>query len=88
MLLEGVCHGIVVSTADHFTYRAYQAANRATEIGMTVKLIDKGILDRMLEVVLPDVLPWLVNLMNSYVEFPAESIDKISESHHQQLTLW
>ncbi|MBD2580163.1 restriction endonuclease [Oscillatoria sp. FACHB-1406] len=88
MLLEGACHGIVVSTADRFSYQAYQAVNRAEEVGMTVKLIDRGILNRMLEAVLPNVFPWLMSLVNSYAEFPADSFRKIPDPNYQQLTLW
>ena len=88
MLLEGAYHGIVVSTADHFTYQACKAAQRAEEVGMTVKLIDRGLLDRMLEVILPNVLPWLIDLMTSYIAFPSDSFRKTPEHDYQQLTLW
>lgn len=58
MLLEGSLNGIVVSTANQFSLRAQQGAVKAGEIGMTVKLVDKGILNRMLDPLLPD-RPWL-----------------------------
>lgn len=58
MLLKGALRGIVVSTADHFTYRAYEAIGRAKEIGMAVDLIDRGKLNRMLDPLIPDK-PWL-----------------------------
>lgn len=57
MILEGSLNGVVISTADHFTYRAYEAVGRAREVGMTVKLIDRGKLNRMLDPILPD-RPW------------------------------
>lgn len=58
MILEDSSNGIVVSTADHFTYRAYQAAGRANEKGLQIKLMDKGKLIRMVGPLLPD-RPWL-----------------------------
>ena len=58
MVLEGAMRGIVVSTADHFTLRAQQAAKRLEKRGLHIELIDKGVLNRMLEPVLPD-RPWL-----------------------------
>lgn len=58
MLLEKSLNGIVVSTANQFSLRARQATVKAGEIGMTVKLVDKGILNRMLDPILPD-RPWL-----------------------------
>jgi hypothetical protein len=54
MLLNDKLNGIVVSTADHFTYRAYQAVHRASEIGMHLRLIDRGKLDRMLKPLIQD----------------------------------
>lgn len=53
MLLEDALRGIVVSTADHFTYRAFDAVGRAAERGITIELVDRGKLDRMLDPVLP-----------------------------------
>jgi hypothetical protein len=53
MLLGNVLRGVVVSTADHFTYRAYDAIGRASERGMIVELIDRGKLNRMLDPLLP-----------------------------------
>ena len=57
MVLHQGRHGMVVSTVDHFSYRMRQAAGRAAEVGMTVKLINKHLLDRMLEPLLPP-FPW------------------------------
>jgi hypothetical protein len=51
-------YGMVVSTADHFSYRAEQAQSRAGELGNTVFLYDRGKLDRLLPPLLPD-RPWL-----------------------------
>jgi hypothetical protein len=58
MVLEGAKRGIVVSTADHFTLRARQAAKKLKKQGFYIELIDKGILNRMLDPILPD-RPWL-----------------------------
>jgi len=57
LLIEGISQGIVVSTADHFTYQAYKAANKAESKGYLIKLIDRGKLDRMLSPFLPKN-PW------------------------------
>lgn len=53
MVLEGDRFGAVVSTADHFTYSAYKAKQRAYEKGYTISLLDRGRLDRMVEPLLP-----------------------------------
>lgn len=58
VFLDQSLHGIIASTADHFSYRAYQAAKRATKLGIEIQLFDKGKLKRMLNPFLPD-RPWL-----------------------------
>jgi hypothetical protein len=55
---ENSRHGIVVSTCDHFSYRVYEEAGQAMEHGFHVRLIDKGVLDRMIGAFLPSN-PWL-----------------------------
>jgi hypothetical protein len=42
MVLSESVYGMVISTADHFTYRAYDAVKRAEECGMIVKLFDNS----------------------------------------------
>lgn len=68
LLLENASHGIVVSTADHFSYRAYAAVNRAKECGMILRLVDRHALDHMLDGVLTDK-PWLPPLQKTFPEF-------------------
>ena len=61
MIVEGVYRGIIVSTAPRFSRWAEQAATKA-ESGphrMTLRLVDRGILNRMLDPILPD-RPWLL----------------------------
>ena len=58
MVLQNAVRGIVVSTADHFTLRARQATKEVQNQGLYIDLVDKGILNRMLEPILPD-RPWL-----------------------------
>ncbi len=61
MIVEGVYRGIVVSTAPRFSRWAKQAAMKA-ENGqhcMTLRLVDRDILNRMLDPILPD-RPWLL----------------------------
>ena len=57
MALDGSRHGIVVSTADSFSYYAKRAAEDALQQGFKVKLVDKGKLNRMVTPLLP-VAPW------------------------------
>jgi HJR/Mrr/RecB family endonuclease len=57
MLLHPSRYGIVVSTADHFTFQARQAVNTASGSGRVIKLVDRGILDLMTDSLLP-VDPW------------------------------
>ena len=57
LFLRDSLQGIVVSTADHFTFRAYQAVTQAKRLGRTVRLIDRGRLSRMLNPLIPD-RPW------------------------------
>lgn len=58
LVLEGASRGMIVSTADHFSYQAVKARDRAEKIGYKVLLHDRGILNRMLDGLLPD-RPWL-----------------------------
>jgi hypothetical protein len=65
MFLENSSYGVVISTADHFTYRACQAVDQAHKKGMQIKLIDKGKLLRMVGPLLPD-RPWLGFVATEY----------------------
>ncbi len=76
MVLENASLGIVVSTADHFTYRAYEATGRAKKCGMIIELIDRKKLDKMLDPVLPD-RPWLEVLKREAPEYARLFADKI-----------
>jgi hypothetical protein len=86
MILEGSSYGIVVSTADHFTYRAYQAAKKVNKNGMIVKLIDRKHLDRMMQLLLPE-RPWLKPIKESFPEYANYLIQKIPNNHYKQLRL-
>jgi hypothetical protein len=57
MALEGERHGMIVSTADSFSYQARQAQRRARQQGYVIELYDKGVLDRLIGVLLPQI-PW------------------------------
>ncbi|MCG3146082.1 MAG: hypothetical protein HONDAALG_03914 [Gammaproteobacteria bacterium] len=85
MLLENSSYGIVVSTADHFTYRAYEAIGRASECGMIIKLIDRGKLNRMLDPLLPD-RPWMRIVEADFPDFVEYFSGKIPSS--RQLLLF
>lgn len=58
MALQGARHGIIVSTADSFSYQAKRETKNALTQGFTVNLFDKGVLDRMVGKLLPRH-PWL-----------------------------
>jgi hypothetical protein len=58
MILERSLRGLVVSTADRFSMRARATAGAARQLGYEIRLADRGVLDRMLEPLLP-VTPWL-----------------------------
>lgn len=58
LVLEGSKRGMIVTTADHFTYQARRAKERAENIGFSILLHDRGVLDRMLDKMMPD-RPWL-----------------------------
>ncbi len=60
MHLEEIHVGIVVSTAKRFSGPAKKAAVKAGEVRnpVTIRLIDKGIFNKMLDPILPD-RPWL-----------------------------
>jgi hypothetical protein len=87
MVLENASHGIVVSTADHFSYRAYDAINRAKERGMTIELINRRALDQMLTGLLPD-RPWLGPIQWIFPEFTSRLLKKIPSKHYRQLKLF
>ena len=54
LLLENVKYGMVVSTADHFTYWAQRSKEKAESLGYVIELIDRGKLQRMIEPFLPN----------------------------------
>jgi Restriction endonuclease len=84
MMLEGARHGIVVSTADHFTLRAQQAAKQIKRQGLHIELIDKGVLDRMLEPLLPD-RPWLSIVKEHDIEIANLLSDQITTDYQLKL---
>ena len=86
MWLSDVSCGMVVSTADHFTFQAYRAVNRASEKGVMVELVDKGKLNRMLNAVLPD-RPWLGPVRSMYPEIAEHFVRTIPSSKYEQLVL-
>ena len=53
MVLKNARYGAVVSTVDHFTYRAYEAVGRARDMGYVLELVDRGKLDRMVGSLIP-----------------------------------
>jgi hypothetical protein len=84
MVLEGTRHGVVVSTADHFTYRALQAVGRARDRGMVLRLLDRSAFDRMLDPLLPDC-PWLAPLLDRFPVFGQHFAGRIESDCQLQL---
>jgi len=58
IVLHGTLHGLVVSTADRFSTRTRAAVTTARQFGYEIRLADRGVLERMLDPVLPE-LAWL-----------------------------
>lgn len=56
--VKNAAGGIVVSTADHFTYRAYEFAGQAAKVGKQILLADKRLLSRLIDPLIPRV-GWL-----------------------------
>lgn len=87
MVLEDATCGAVVSTADHFTYMAHCAVGRAAEKGMTVRVVDRHALHRLLTPLLPEA-PWTGLLASQFPDF-AEHFETIggnsSDRYHRSL---
>lgn len=58
MYADDKLRGIVVSTADHFTYRAYDLRQKAAKKGCMIELVDRGKLDLMFSPLIPQ-RPWI-----------------------------
>lgn len=84
MVLEGKTRGIVVSTADHFTLRAQQATQKLKKQGFHIELIDRGILNRMIEPVLPD-RPWIETVKSHDPEIANWLLQRISNDNQPSL---
>lgn len=84
MILENTLRGVVVSTADHFTLRAQQAVQKAQYQGLYIELIDKGILNRMLDPILPD-RPWLKVVKTHDLEVANLLAQKVPSDHQLRL---
>ena len=86
MFLNDSTYGMVVSTADHFTYQAYKAIDKARAKGMRIELIDRGKLNRMLNTVLP-YRPWLKVLREKHPEVAEQFAESIQVPDPNQLHL-
>jgi hypothetical protein len=87
MVLEGARYGVVVSTADHFSYRACQAVGRAHKRGMVLQLVDKKAFDRLLEPLLPD-RPWLSPVLKCFPAFGRHFAERIESERQRSLFDW
>jgi HJR/Mrr/RecB family endonuclease len=68
MILNGARHGVVVSTADHFSTHALAAVGRARECGMIVRLVNRVMLDRLIEPLMP-YDPWVPLLVDHFPDY-------------------
>ena len=57
LALDGARHGIVVSTADSFSFQARRGQQLARQQGFVVEFVDKALLNRMVAPLLPQT-PW------------------------------
>lgn len=73
LALEGERHGIVVSTRTAFSQGARAALRTAAKRGYTIQLIDRGILDRLLDPLVPRV-PWSELFSSPYLEHIPQSV--------------
>jgi len=85
MVLKNSNYGMIVSTADHFTYRAYSARNLAEKFGFIIRLIDRGKLIRMVNPLLPN-RPWLSFIRDRHPELLDYFFKAIPD--HNQLTIF
>lgn len=84
LILEDEMRGIVVSTADHFTLRAQQATQKSKNNGFIVELVDRGVLNKMLEPLLPD-RPWIETIKSHDSELASWLMGKIPNDNQPQL---
>lgn len=86
LVVKGKPNGIVVSTANKFSRDAIQEATVAREgpYKMKVKLVDKGILNRMLDPILPD-RPWFDPIREVDQEIAEYLTDKIPSDYQLDL---
>ena len=92
LTLEGERHGMIVSTADHFSSQAKQEVERARQRGYIVELLDKGILDRMIGALLPQ-MPWQELFAHPSLKHIGEDVQqhfigRKSDPSQTQLTLF
>lgn len=69
LFLEGCPNGMIVTTADHFSYHVREQVGRASELGVRVELIDQGKLTRMLGPMLP-ISRWKVGIKKWFEDAP------------------
>jgi hypothetical protein len=94
LALEGKRNGIIVTSADYFSFHAKKATKQAEQQGYTIELIDKGKLNRMISPLLPEA-PWATLFEHPLFKDVDEDIRKhfyeeINFRRHntQQLTLF
>lgn len=84
LLLKNSKYGIVVSTADHFSFWAHEASRQALSQGYTVELIDKGKLKRLIEPLVPNG-QWINLIKNKKPEWLKELAPKMPD--RRQMTI-
>ena len=85
MVIEDKHYGAIVSNADHFTYCAYKAAEKAARKGYVIDLVDRGKLDHLVGPLLP--APQWADIVLAHR--PEWKDDLKGQIHHGgQMRLW
>jgi hypothetical protein len=87
MVLGQSRFGIVASNADHFSYAAERAVNKAQSLGYTIQLLDRGKLTRMLGPMLPE-RPWESYMKTLLHKFPQEFRERLNKHRIRTEQLW
>lgn len=86
MALHGERHGIIVTTADYFSFQAKREVKNAAKQGYLVELVDKGILNRMVGKLLPHS-PWQAVFSHSDASIIKDLKSNFTKIHHDTIAV-
>jgi Restriction endonuclease len=86
MALHGERHGIIVSTADSFSFQAKREVKNAAKQGYLVELVDKGVLNRMVGKLLPHS-PWRDLFSHSDASIIKDLKSNFTKFHHDTIAV-